>query len=127
MQENKAASDKDFDAAIEECLKNLEVLAFCAGTHNEESSYKLAALMAEYKFPVNHPHIHFSQLLGMSDHISYNLSLAGYNVSKYVPYGPVKSVMPYLLRRAQENTSISGQMSKELRLIISEIKRRRKL
>ena len=82
--------------------------------------------MEELKIPKNHPHIYFSQLLGMSDHISFNLSSSGYNVAKYVPYGPVKDVIPYLIRRAQENTSIAGQTSRELSLIKSEITRRKK-
>ncbi|MNY55533.1 Proline dehydrogenase [compost metagenome] len=85
----------------------------------------MALLLDEYQVPHNHPHVYFAQLLGMSDNLSFNLSDAGYNVTKYVPYGPVKAVMPYLFRRAQENTSIAGQTSRELGLIIKEKQRRK--
>ncbi|MOA33248.1 Proline dehydrogenase [compost metagenome] len=85
----------------------------------------MAQLLDEYQVPHNHPHVYFAQLLGMSDNLSFNLSDAGYNVTKYVPYGPVKAVMPYLFRRAQENTSIAGQTSRELGLIIKEKQRRK--
>src|SRR3546814_139369 len=96
-----------------------------AGTHNEESSLLLASEIDKQDLSRNHPGIYFAQLLGMSDNLSFNLSASGYNVAKYMPYGPVKAVMPYLLRRAQENTSVSGQTSRELNLIIKEIKRRK--
>jgi proline dehydrogenase len=96
-----------------------------AGTHNENSCRLLADLLNEKQVSHNHPHIYFSQLLGMSDNLSFNLADAGYNVAKYVPYGPVKAVLPYLFRRAQENTAIAGQMSRELSLIMKEIKRRK--
>ena len=106
-------------------IEHLDKIAFCAGSHNEKSSLYLAQLMADKNLPKNHPHISFAQLYGMSDHISYNLSLEGYNVAKYVPYGPVKEVLPYLIRRAQENTSVKGQTSRELNLIIKEKARRK--
>ena len=123
---DKAATDKLYNEAIKFCIDNGSRVAFCAGTHNEESSLYLAKLMAETRLENNNPHVSFAQLFGMSDHISYNLSLAGYNVAKYVPYGPVKEVLPYLIRRAQENTSVKGQTGRELSLIIKEKARRKK-
>lgn len=126
IQPNKEGSDKDYDLALELCVKNLAHVSLCAGTHNEKSSLFLVALMEKHAIAHNDPRIYFSQLLGMSDHISYNLSLAGYNVAKYVPYGPVKEVLPYLLRRAAENTSVKGQTGRELSLIIKEKERRKK-
>lgn len=125
IQPDHASSNRDYDAALTYCMQHFGEIAFCAGTHNEESSHLLVRLMADKNIPKNHPDIWFSQLLGMSDHISYNLAATGYNVAKYVPYGPVKSVLPYLIRRAQENTSISGQTGRELRMITEEKKRRR--
>ena len=125
IQKDKASSDKDYNLALEYCVKNIDTIAICAGTHNEKSSLFLSDLMKENGIEIKHPHIYFSQLLGMSDHISFNLSEVGYNVAKYVPYGPVKDVIPYLIRRAQENTSISGQTSRELSLIIKEKSRRK--
>ncbi len=123
---DKAATDKLYNEAIKFCIDNGSRIAFCAGTHNEQSSLYLAQLMASHKLENNNPHVSFAQLFGMSDHISYNLSLAGYNVAKYVPYGPVKEVLPYLIRRAQENTSVKGQTGRELSLIIKEKERRKK-
>jgi proline dehydrogenase len=125
IQPNKKATDRDFDLALKYALDNYTEIAICAGTHNEESSMLLAKEMTKRNIPKNHPHIYFAQLYGMSDHISFNLSDAGFNVAKYVPYGPVREVMPYLMRRAEENTSVAGQTSRELRLIESEIKRRK--
>lgn len=126
IQASKADSDRDYDNALRFCIDHLDRIAFCAGTHNESSSQLLVKLMAEKNIPAGHPHVYFSQLLGMSDHISFNLSNAGYNVAKYVPYGPVREVLPYLIRRAQENTSVKGQTGRELSLIIKEKERRRK-
>lgn len=126
IQPNKEGSDKDYDLALELCVKNIEHVSICAGTHNEQSSLLLTELMQKNNIQPGDKRIYFAQLLGMSDHISYNLSLAGYNVAKYVPYGPVKEVLPYLLRRAQENTSVKGQTGRELSLIIKEKKRRKK-
>jgi proline dehydrogenase len=94
-------------------------------THNEESSQLLATLIEKHNLPHNHPHIYFSQLYGMSDHLTYNLAEDGYNVVKYVPYGKVKTMVPYLIRRAEENSSVTGQTSRELLLIEEEIKRRK--
>jgi proline dehydrogenase len=125
IQDTKENSDRDYDAAVEFCLENFGRIAFCAGTHNENSSMKLANLMQEKKIEPSNNHIYFSQLLGMSDHISYNLANEGYNVAKYVPYGPVSEVLPYLIRRAQENTSVKGQTGRELSLIIKEKARRK--
>jgi proline dehydrogenase len=124
IQPNKASADRDYDAALEFCVQHIDKLAIVAGTHNEDSCKLLATLMDENKVLHNHPHVYCSQLLGMSDNLSFNLANAGYNVAKYVPYGPVKAVLPYLFRRAQENTAIAGQMSLELGLIIKEKKRR---
>jgi proline dehydrogenase len=107
------------------CIDNVGTIALLAGTHNEQSCRLLADLLNEKKIDHDHPHVYFSQLLGMSDNLSFNLADAGYNVVKYVPYGPVKSVLPYLFRRAQENTAIAGQMSRELGLILTEKKRRK--
>jgi proline dehydrogenase len=124
IQDSKADTDRDYDAALTFCLLNAKQIAICAGTHNEKSSMLLTELMEQNKVNHSDSHIYFSQLLGMSDHISYNLSKAGYNVAKYVPYGPIKEVLPYLIRRAQENTSVKGQTGRELSLIIKERKRR---
>ncbi len=125
IQVDKASTDKEYDEALKISIENIESLAICCGTHNEESCLHLVELMNEKKLPNNHSHIWFSQLYGMSDHISYNLAKKGFNVSKYVPYGPVEGVLPYLIRRAQENTSVAGQTGRELSLILEEIKRRK--
>ncbi|SMD03136.1 proline dehydrogenase family protein [Pedobacter africanus] len=125
IQPDKAASDRDYNASLHYCIEHIAEIAFVCGTHNEESCRILAQLLDEHNINHNHPHVYFAQLLGMSDNLSFNLSDAGYNVTKYVPYGPVKAVMPYLFRRAQENTSIAGATSRELGLIIKEKKRRR--
>lgn len=125
IQPDKAASDRDYDASLHYCMEHINEIAFVCGTHNENSCRVLAQLLDEYQIPHNHPHVYFAQLLGMSDNLSFNLSDAGYNVTKYVPYGPIKAVMPYLFRRAQENTSIAGQTSRELGLIMKEKSRRK--
>lgn len=124
IQPDKNATDRDYDAVILLCLNNSERISVCAATHNEKSSLLLATEMQKRNIPANHPHFYFSQLYGMSDQITYNLAKAGFNVTKYLPYGPIKDVIPYLIRRAQENKSVSGQMSRELNLIDKEIKRR---
>jgi proline dehydrogenase len=126
VQPNKAACDRDFNDALELCMGHRHRVAICAGTHNEDSSRYLAALMQQHGLERNDDRFFFAQLYGMSDHISYNLAKAGYNVAKYVPYGPVAAVMPYLFRRAAENTSIAGQSSREFRLIQKEVERRHK-
>jgi proline dehydrogenase len=125
IQPDKAATDRDYDAAVAYCLDNIDTLAFVAGTHNEKSVQTLAQLMEEKGVPHDHPHVFFSQLYGMSDNLSYVLAKSDYNVSKYVPYGPVKDAVPYLIRRAEENTSVQGMMSRELQLIDRELKRRK--
>lgn len=125
IQPDKAATDRDFDAAIDFCLDHVDEIAFVAGTHNEESVCKLAEKLHEKKIKHNHNHVFFSQLYGMSDNLSYVLAKHDYNVSKYVPYGAVKDVIPYLTRRAQENSSVAGQVSRELDLIKKELKRRK--
>lgn len=122
---DKPATDKTYNDALKFCVENIDIISVCAGTHNEESSQLLVDLMEQYKMDKADKRIFFSQLLGMSDHISFNLAKEGYNVVKYVPYGPVKSVLPYLIRRAQENTSVKGQTGRELSLIMRELKRRR--
>ena len=121
---DKKSCDNDYDLALTYCINHIDKIAICAGTHNEVSSLKLTDLMLERNISKDDERIYFSQLLGMSDHISFNLANAGYNVVKYMPYGPVKKVIPYLIRRAQENTSISGQTSRELILIMKERERR---
>lgn len=126
INETKADSDRDYNAAVKFCIEHVDRIGLCAGTHNEESSGRLVQLLEEKKIPHNHPHVFFSQLLGMSDHISFNLAHDKFNVAKYVPYGPVRDVLPYLIRRAQENTSVKGQTGRELNLIIKEKERRKK-
>ena len=127
IHESKAAVDADFDAGIAYCLQNIDQIAFCAATHNEESCQQLVEAASSAGISLSHAHIHFAQLFGMSDHITFNLAQAGCNASKYVPYGPVRDVVPYLIRRAQENRSVSGQVGRELRLILAEIERRKGL
>ncbi|MFC0514684.1 proline dehydrogenase family protein [Mucilaginibacter angelicae] len=124
IQPDKKSADLDYDSALDYCTSHIEQIAFIAGTHNEESCRLLAELLDNKNIDHKHPHVYFSQLLGMSDNLSFNLADADYNVAKYVPYGPVKAVLPYLFRRAQENTAIAGQMSRELSLITKERKRR---
>ena len=125
IHKDKESTDQDYDLALNYCISKIEIVSFIAGTHNEESCRVLAELLDEKGIPHNHEHVYFSQLLGMSDNLSFNLSSVGYNVTKYVPYGPVKAVMPYLFRRAEENTSVAGQMGRELSLIALEKKRRK--
>jgi proline dehydrogenase len=121
----KEETDHDFDAAIRLSLQHRKIVSICLGTHNEASCTLCINLMTEAHIPHNDSHIWFAQLLGMSDNISFNLAHAGYNVAKYVPYGPVEAVMPYLFRRADENKSIAGQSSREFLLIKREVKRRK--
>jgi proline dehydrogenase len=122
---SKEATDNAFNAGLEFCVDNSQRIKLMCGSHNEYSNQYLASLIAKKGIQSNNPNIWFAQLLGMSDNISFNLAKAGYNVAKYVPYGPVESVMPYLLRRAAENTSVAGQSSRELLLIRKELRRRR--
>ena len=121
----KAATDKAFNQGLEFCIINRSGISLVCGSHNEYSNQYLASLIEQHGLKHGDPNIWFAQLMGMSDNISFNLAKAGYNVAKYVPYGPVESVMPYLLRRASENTSVAGQSSRELSLIRKELQRRR--
>lgn len=125
IQPDKASSDRDYNAGLELCIENIDKVSLCAGTHNEESSKFLAELLDKKGIPHNTKSVYFAQLLGMSDHISFNLADKGYMVAKYVPYGPVKEVLPYLIRRAEENTSVAGQTGRELTLITKERARRK--
>ncbi|MBS4013314.1 MAG: proline dehydrogenase family protein [Bacteroidetes bacterium] len=122
---SKRDTDTDFDKAIKFCIDNIDRMAVCIGTHNEDSVRYAVSYMELKNIPKDNKNVYFAQLYGMSDNISYNLAAEGYNVSKYVPYGPVKLVLPYLIRRAEENTSVAGQTSRELELIQKEIMRRR--
>lgn len=123
----KERTDEDYNQALIICVENIDQVSICAGTHNEESSELLIQLLSKHSIAKNDTRVFFSQLLGMSDHISYNAAKKGFNVAKYVPYGPIRDVLPYLIRRAKENTSIAGQMGRELTNIINEKKRRGKL
>ncbi len=121
----KEASDKLYNDGLRFCIDHIDRISLCAGTHNEDSCYLLMEMMDEKGIAPNDERVFFAQLYGMSDNLSYNLANAGYNVAKYVPYGPVESVMPYLLRRANENTAIAGQSSREFGLISKEMERRK--
>ncbi|MDB9961290.1 proline dehydrogenase family protein [Oceanihabitans sp.] len=122
---SKQATDDNFNNAVEYMLENLESMSLFAGTHNEESSYLVMDIMKAKNISKNDNRVWFGQLYGMSDHISFNLAHHGYNVAKYIPFGPVKDVMPYLIRRAEENTSVAGQTGRELNLLKIEKKRRK--
>lgn len=124
---SKLATDENFNDCLNFILEHLEDISLFAGTHNEESSYLLIDLMKKKGVEHNDSRVWFGQLYGMSDHISFNLSNLGYNVAKYIPFGPVKDVMPYLIRRAEENTSVAGQTGRELNLLSKEKKRRKTL
>jgi len=121
---DKQATDDNYNEAIKYMMKYPKMALF-AGTHNEESSYLVMELAKKYTIDADDNRLWFGQLFGMSDHISYNLSSKGYNVAKYLPFGPVRDVMPYLIRRAEENTSVAGQTSRELNLLKTERKRRK--
>lgn len=122
---SKEATDINYDSVVAYMIENLADMSIYMGTHNEDSCYKMIDLMKQKNLEPNHPSIWFGQLYGMSDHISFNLAANGYNVSKYLPFGPVRDVMPYLIRRAEENTSVAGQTSRELNLLKAERKRRK--
>ncbi|MCB9291974.1 MAG: proline dehydrogenase family protein [Lewinellaceae bacterium] len=121
---NKAATDDAYDMALRFCVDNYEYIASCNASHNQESNLLQAELIRRKGLPRNHPHLNFCQLYGMSDNITFNLAREGFNVAKYVPYGPVREVVPYLIRRAQENSSVTGDMSREFQLVQNEMKRR---
>lgn len=125
IQPDKENSDKDFNEAVAYCIDHLDNIAFILASHNEESNQLACDLLSQKGIALNHPHVHFSQLYGMSDHITFNLAQAGVSVSKYVPFGPLKDVIPYLMRRAQENSAVSGQTGRELSLIKKELQRRK--
>lgn len=121
---DKPAVDAAFNEAVRFCVEHYKDLASCNASHNRESAMLQAELIAANNIPKAHPHLNFCQLYGMSDNVTFNLAAAGYNVAKYVPYGPVRDVVPYLIRRAQENTSVTGDMGREYALVFKEIKRR---
>ncbi len=124
IQPNKEATDNDYDTAIQFCVDYFMYIGFCNATHNVNSCALQASLIDQKDIQKDHPHLNFCQLYGMSDNLTFNLSEAGYNVAKYVPYGPVQDVIPYLIRRAQENSAISGDMNREYELLVREMKRR---
>lgn len=124
IQPNKEATDRDYDAAVTYCIEHVDRVGVIVASHNEESNLLGVRLLQQKGLPLNHPHVHFSQLYGMSDNITYNLARAGCSVSKYLPFGPIKDVVPYLMRRAEENTSVGGQTNRELGLIDKELRRR---
>lgn len=124
INDNKQVSDDEYNAALEFCINPENNVYTVVGSHNEYSNLYATQLMEKYGMSLDDPHIHFSQLYGMSDNITFNLAKAGCNVSKYLPFGPIKDVIPYLMRRAQENSSVSGQTGRELLLIRKEMKRR---
>jgi proline dehydrogenase len=124
IQPDKQSTDKDYDEGVQYCVEHLDGLALFVGTHNEASCLKTVKYMQDHNIPATTDRVYFSQLYGMSDNISFNLAHEGYHVAKYLPYGPVKDVLPYLMRRAQENTSVAGQTGRELLLIDKEVKRR---
>ena len=125
IQPTKEATDKQYNDGIDFVLNHLDKISAFFGTHNEYSTELLMDRMKAKDLPNNHPQIYFGQLYGMSDNITYYLADKGYNVAKYLPYGPVKDVVPYLIRRAEENTAVKGQTGRELLLIEKELKRRR--
>ena len=124
IQPDKEATDKDYNAAIKFCVERYQRIACCNASHNETSAWYMLELIERNNITPGHPHLNFCQLLGMSDHLSFNLAKAGFCVAKYVPYGPVRDVVPYLIRRAQENTAVVGDMSRELGFIVKEMERR---
>ena len=124
IHDSKAACDNDYNAAIEYCVVHLDKIALMVASHNEFSNLYTTRLLDKKGLPHDHPYVHFSQLYGMSDNITFNLAAAGCAVSKYLPFGPIQDVVPYLMRRAQENSSVSGQTGRELGLIRKELKRR---
>lgn len=127
IQPDKTATDRDYNDAIQFCIDHIEGIAIIVATHNEYSSLFTTRLLQQKGLSLDHPHVHFSQLYGMSDNITFNLAGAGCAVSKYLPFGSIRDVVPYLIRRAQENSSVSGQTGRELGLIRKEIKRRQLL
>lgn len=125
IQPDKESTDRDFNAGVKFCIDHIDRVALVVASHNEYSNLYATQLLKEKGLPLNHPHVHWSQLYGMSDNITFNLAHAGCSVSKYLPFGPIKDVIPYLMRRAQENTSVKGQTGRELGLISREVIRRK--
>jgi proline dehydrogenase len=125
IQPDKQSCDDDYNAAVTFCIDHLEQVAVIVASHNEHSNLLATQLLQKRNLPLHHPHVHFSQLYGMSDNITFNLAKAGCSVSKYLPFGPIEDVVPYLMRRAQENSSVAGQTGRELGLIKKEIQRRK--
>jgi proline dehydrogenase len=125
IQPSKESTDRDYDAAVTICIKKIELVSIIIASHNEKSNLLAANESRSKHLSAKHPHLHFSQLYGMSDNLTFNLADAGYNVSKYLPFGPVHEVIPYLMRRAEENSSVSGQTGRELELIKREFSRRK--
>lgn len=126
IQPDKEATDRDYNAALLFCVDRIDHIALVVASHNEYSNLLTTHLLQKRSLPYNHPHVHFSQLYGMSDNITFNLAKAGCSVSKYLPFGPIGDVIPYLMRRAQENSSVSGQTGRELGLIKKEVERRKR-
>lgn len=124
IQPNKESSDRDYNVAVEFCIEHIDRIAVIVASHNEYSNLLTTQLLTKKGLPLSHAHVHFSQLYGMSDNITFNLASAGCRVSKYLPFGPIKDVVPYLMRRAQENSSVAGQTGRELGLIKKEMQRR---
>jgi len=125
IHDTKQNTDNSFNEGIAYCIKHVDTIASCNASHNVESNYLYAKLIKENNIAKNNPHVNFCQLYGMSDNITFNLASAGYNAAKYLPYGAVEEVIPYLIRRAQENAAVVGDMSRELKFISQESKRRR--
>lgn len=126
IHENKDAVNRDFNAAIVYCIRHIDTIAFCCASHNEESNSIAAQLITTHLANKSHPHAAFAQLYGMGDHLTFNLAANGFFSLKLIPYGPVKKVIPYLLRRAEENSALGGQVSRELILLKNEIQRRKR-
>lgn len=126
IQPDKTACDNDYNEAVAFCIQHIDRISLIVASHNEYSNLYTTVLMEEKGIAHNHPHVHFSQLFGMSDNITFNLASHGYRVSKYLPFGPIKDVIPYLMRRAQENSSVAGQTGRELGLIEKELIRRKR-
>jgi proline dehydrogenase len=124
IQTDKESTDNDYNDGVEFCIDHIDRIALIVASHNEYSNLFATELLQKKNLPLNHPHVHWSQLYGMSDNITFNLAHAGCSVSKYLPFGPIKDVIPYLMRRAQENSSVAGQTGRELGLIKKELKRR---
>lgn len=125
IQPNKESTDRDYDIAVAFCVEHHDLIASCVASHNQRSTEYQMQLMKERSIPKDHPHLSFCQLYGMSDNITFNLAKAGYRVSKYVPFGPIKDVIPYLIRRAQENSAVGSEAGRELTLVNEELKRRK--